>query len=555
MTDRAIVTAISPNMWYDYLVFYDSLRRLHDYPIYAICLEMSDWHLDILRQQKNVHVIVIGPDQIEEYKAFNKHWRQWFKPFYLEMIPEHDTVLWLDVDMVIMDSLEPLFEHTQRRFLVVADYFAPKTCMNQYELYKKFRLDIPREKANIVLNSGVVGFKPARDKEILKHWRRKVAIAAQDEEVAGWIALFDQGALLWTLQELGLYDNILAKKGWNYPALKHPYELASDSIEAEGLRGPRDVIDEIRLDNPTATIAHFAGLPKLAHLAEVNHPHSRGYFRRKNGNRDIRRVFVVGVEGSGLRTMAEILRRSIATESWVRHSLHPTLAREVNARHFGADFQTDDYLKRLGVFERQDCGLVCEANKNLSFFVKEIQQRLGGNAKFLVMLRDPVNLLRSRLLQFVTWPEAVHTAPPCYRDDYRHFVEKTGDNSNNYFRCRPHDNRLMNLIDLHLWEIEHTLKTVMTDLQNFSDQNHRVVWLENVGGMAHTLSSWVGGGRIDPAMAQKMAKQKYSFNTKEYSQETADWVEDQIYCRMAEIYERVGAVVRSQNLNMPYMGV
>lgn len=557
MTDRAIVTAISPNMWHDYLVFYDSIRRFHDCPIYLICLEMVNWQLEAIKHHKNVHTITMDEDRIEDYKKTHAHWRQWFKPYYMEMISEHETVLWLDIDMVILESLDPLFTHIDRQFLVVGDYFAPKSCLNKYELYKKYKLEIPKDKAHIALNSGVVGFKPIRDKEIMKLWRRKVAIAAQNEEVQSWIALFDQGALLWALQELDLYNLIILKRTWNYPAKKNPYELVTESFgeETGGVKSPNDIIENIRIDNPGAVIAHFAGLPKLAHLCEPDHNFSCTNFRRKNGGREIKRTFITGVERSGFRTLAEIFRRSTNSESWVRHGLTPTLAAEVQARHFGGDFQTHDFLHRMDLYARSDCGFVCEANKNIAFFIKEIRQKLEGSARFIITLRDPVNLIRSRLLNYVVWPDELHTAPPSYREDYRKFVLSTKDNSNNYFRCRPHTAEKMNLLDLHIWEIEHTMKHMIAVLQELPPHTWRFVWMENIRAEIFRLAQFAGKHRIEPTVAEKIARQRYSVGLKIHSQETADWVEDQLNDRMIEIYDRIGQVMNAYNVNIPFAGI
>jgi hypothetical protein len=561
MNDRVIVTAISPNMWHDYLVFYDSIRRHHDYPIYVVCLEMLNWQLEALKKNhKNVHIITINPDLIEEYKKTDTHWRQWFKPYYFDLIPEHETVLWLDSDMVILESLDPLCELAETKFVVMADFFAPKTCLNKLELYNKFKLEIPKEKANIVLNSGVIGMQPARDKHIMKMWKRKVDIAAKDKDVRSWLALFDQGALLWALQELNLYHLIMARKAWNFPAKRNPYELVTDStldgtmvqclpLETH-VTPPEDLIENIRTDNPGAVVAHFAGLPKLAHLCEPNHQHSLTYFRRKNGGKEIRRAFILGLERAGTKTLAKVLRQSCTAESWVRYGLTPTLAAEAQAKHFGGDHRTHEFLERLELYARQDCGFVCEANKNLSYFVHDIHERLQGTARFIVMLRDPVSLIRSRFLNFVTWPDLLHKAPVCYQDDYRQFMRLGRDTSNNYFRLKPHKDTDRDLIDMHIWEVEHQLQELGRTLKELPPHLYKYVWVENMRAELFHLTQFLGGQQLDPAAAEKAARAKHGTGLKICSPETLDWVESQLEERLTEIYQRISAMVA-----IPFRGV
>ncbi len=560
MNDRAIFTAISPNMWHDYLVFYDSIRRFHDCPIYLVCLEMIDWQMNALQKHKNVHVITISEDLQEEYKKTDPHWRQWFKPYYFDLIPEHETLLWLDLDIVVLESLDPLFEKAENTFFVMRDYFAPKTCLNNPELYRKFKLDIPKEKANIALNSGVIGYQPerARDRQILKLWRRKVQIAADDKDIRSWIALYDQGALLWALQELDLYNLILAKKDWNHPAVKNPYELVTDSIDLDMVQAipqgnnitpTEDIITRIREDNQGAVIAHFAGLPKLAHLCEPNHIHSLGYFRRKNGGRESRRIFVTGLERAGMRSVAEIFRRSCSTESWIRHGLRPTLAAEAHAKHLGEDYKTYEFLERMDLYTRQDCGFICEANKNIAFFMQDIFDKSNGTARFITMLRDPVDLIRSRMLNFVMWTDELHTTPAHYQEDYRKHVRSGADLTNNHYRLRPHT-PLTGLVNLHIWEVEHTLLTIMNTIRGLPEYSYKIVWVENLRAETFHLTQFAGAQKLDPRAADRAAKIKFGTGLKVASPETIEWVDDQLETRVAEIYNRITKII-----NIPYRGV
>lgn len=560
-TDRAIVTAVSSNMWHDYLVFYDSIRRHHDYHIYIVGIELTNWQINALKEHINITVLPLSPDIVAVYKASAVHWCQWYKPYYYDMIPDgHRTLLWLDVDIVILGSVDPIFEIAERRFVVMADYFAPKTCLNSPELYKKFQIDVPKEKSHIALNSGVVGFQPERDRRILKLWKRKSGLALSDKEVQSWIALFDQGCLLWALHELELTNLITPKKAWNHPAKKNPYELVSDSTKSgtmvpmwsvgNNIYSSDDLIANIRTDNPGAVVAHFAGLPKLTHLCDVNNQNSITYVRHRHGVREVRRTFIVGLERAGIQNMTNILRQSCSAECWVRHGLKPTMAAEAQALHHQTEYQTHEFLERLETYARKDCGFVCEGNKNLTYFINDIQKQLDGTARFIVMLRDPASLIRSRFLNFVTWPDQLYKTPRYYQTEYREYMQLGRDTSNNYYRLKPHDNQDRDLIDLHIWEVEHQLKTLARTFNDMSPNLYKYVWVEDIRSEIPYLSQFSGGTYIDPDTADKVARQKHGVGLKLCSQETLEWVESQIENKLAEIYQRISAFV-----TIPFRGI
>jgi hypothetical protein len=552
-------------MWDDFLVFYDSFRKFHDYPIYIIALEMPSRLVAKLRSFEKVIVIDLPKEETDKYKKVHAHWRQWYKPFYFDMIPQHETILWLDIDMVIIADLEPIFQHIERQFVVMADYFAPKTCRNNPALYEKYGPEVPIPHRDTVLNSGVVGYKPTRDYQILELWKAKVTTAINDPEVRNWIALFDQGALLWALQELQLYDVILAKREWNYPAKKNPYELNTPSKPDEDAFPPwptslsmeGNVIHQIKVDNPRAVIAHFAGLPKLAHLCVRDHVSSQNFAIQKHGGTGIQRTFVIGLERCGIRAIAEIARRSCTVENWIRVNFVPTLAAEVQAKHSGRAYETHALHERIACFRRRDCNLVMEANKNLGFFIEEIFHGLSGECRFILMLRDPVQLLKSHILNFCTWNDTLYLTPDYYQRDYRKYMALGLDGSNNYFRIRPPENQIdMNdLVGLHLWEIESSLQTIMTSLKQIPTQNWKVCWLDSLSKEILNLSRFMAGFRLDLNVAREHARIRYGANLEICGPDTVKWVTDVVNERSVEIYSRWGIILNQFGVSIPYCGI
>lgn len=524
---RAILTAVSSNLWTDYLVFYESVRRHHEYPIYVICLELTDWQLAHLAGQRGV--VAVPLDDAEIYKQADKHWRQWYKPFYFELVPKEADLLWLDVDLVVLDSLEPLFAKAEEQFFVMADYFAPKSCLNKPELYRKHHLEIAKDRSQLVLNSGVIGIQPQRDRALLKLWQRKVNLAMVDQEIRSSIALFDQGALLWAMHELGVQDQILARKSWNYPARKNPYEL-DDKLWGR-----------IKRDNPEAVIAHFAGLPKLSQLCEIDHQASLIHFRRKQPRRDTRRIIVTGLELAGIEEMAKTLRRSCQDESWVRTDLEPGLAHNVLT---GQPFPE----RRLALYARQDCALACEASHHLSHYLLEIHNKLD-TARFIILVKDPVELIRQRFLQFAIWPDVIGYTPEFYQADYRKFMadaSKYGLGASNYFRETPEETELF---DLHLWEVERSMRRLFDTIKELPPNVYRMVWAENLGADLPQLIQFAGK-QFDyrTPLAQPRRRNWCDVQSRQ-------WIEDQIAARSNEIYERTGSVLRESTLSLRYGGV
>ena len=549
-----ILTAVSPTMWNDYLVFYDSIRKFGDYRIVVIDLELTEDQQTELRQQINVHHTQISDEELKQFKTIGEHWRQWHKPsFILKCIEQCNPsyLLWLDVDLVVLDYLEELWKHTYKQFLVVQDYFAPLTCINDNELYDKYPCPVNNPKdENIALNSGVLGFEFPRDTDILRTWQDKVKIVTDDTEIKSWIKLFDQGALLWALRDMQRLNLVQQEIRWNYPAKRNPYELHTASINPDGSDfrwpipdSPRiggDIQDNILLDNyhNKPIVAHFAGAPKLNDLCNINDPKSVTYFRQRR-HIPTRRIFCVGLVRAGTHAFAEIIRRSATVECWVRHEHQPPLAREAMLKFSERHYKTKDFHNRMKIFSRVDCGIVCESNHRLGFFIQDINEQIKF-ASFILFLRNPIELVRSRLLNFAMWFGYITRMPSFYQFDFFELRNKFGIGSpyQNLFRIQP-SNFSMDPIDLHLWEITETLKITLRQLRDLPDNKYRVFWIEDLKQHLVPLAQYIGENIIDIKKLRHHANIRYGQQCIEARPETKEWIDQLVKKNVVKILSTV----------------
>ena len=554
-----ILTAVSENFWEEYITFYESVRRITDLKIVVATLELNDDQKQEITDQINVYRIGFKPKDFDLFKKFGGHWRQWFKPFYIQKcidLLDPETILWVDCDTILLQPLDPLLQATEEDFLVICDYFAPETTINDGKLYEKYDCQVDelwKEKAT--LNSGVIGIKPNRDQHIIDLWVDKIHILLNDQEARGWVKLFDQGALLWAMRELDILrliktaDKEPGTKAWNYPAKRNVYEKESSSVwcgENDQIGG--DLIGNIALDNPDAVIAHYAGLPKLSHLCELNHKQSVVALQHKP-NPPQMRLFCVGLERCGTHSFAEILRRTTYVESWIRHEHNPSLSKEAFDKFGKDEFDPTNLAHKLKLYNRKDCKLICESNHRLGFFIEEIDQSVE-NAKFVVLLRNPLSLLESRLMNYTTWDGFLDHYPGFYQLEMYGLRQKfpEGSGEQNYHRIRPHDYLQTDIIDLHIWELIRTIDIIFNKLRELPPERYEVLWLEDITRWWRNLSHFVGPLYLRISDIQKHSQIKYGKRLKS-KKATEEWASELVVQNRIKILSAFFGVLRKHGID------
>ena len=517
----AIVTAVSDNMMQDFMVFFHSIRRFHGYDIFVVNLELAPANVERLSYMHGTHVVNVDEEEVNKFKSLDKHWRQWYKPFYLKSCPHIDYALWLDADIVVLDRLDPLFAQATKSFFVIKDYFDPIYCRNEEALYRKYPVSCSKV-GQIVCNSGVLGYNPIRDKLIIDTWLDFVKTVHADLEYRRHVHLFDQGALLHTIHKLNITHTVLPYKSWNYPAKKNPYELCLPKYNnlygnyqwPNGGTLGGDIIDCIKNDNPDVILAHFAGLPKLPHLCTVNHEYSIRRNIQINSPYPQSRISIVGLERAGTHSMAEYLHRSCSSESWIRHEHIPILSYEAKAKHDGIDYKTANLEARIKILSRSDAPVIVEANHRLSFFIEDLATI--PDMKFILLIRDPVDLIRSRMRNFAVWNSIIHKSPGCYQDDfymlhkvYDKYRDRNDEHLVNTHRIRPTNINDLDIIEAHIYEVCKTLDLALEQLNNLDPTRYLILDINKIDKHINALHHFISPHFFNKHTLKVASKERY----------------------------------------------
>lgn len=322
MKRKAIITAVSDNMFYDFILLYDSLQINHaGIEIIVAALELNDENKGYINDL-NVTVIEISSESISFFKSFsNICWRQWFKPYFCQIInSDIDLALWIDADAVVINNLDPLFDKTVESFWVINDYFDPVYCLNDARIYNCLDISLKVGTDKLVLNSGVIGWSPKRDAHVIAKWYEVVKIIISDIEYTKMVRLFDQGALLIAVHWLGITDCVLTNKSWNSnPAHRKKYDV-NDYRSNMNIR--RHIYDDIKTDNFNATIVHYAGLPKISHLVEENSVVVSSILKRRNIK--CRRYYITGFSNADCILVRDKFIESVGDDSQYNLVINPT---------------------------------------------------------------------------------------------------------------------------------------------------------------------------------------------------------------------------------------
>ncbi len=561
--NQAIITAFTQDFWDDFIICYDSICRVSNVPIYVVPLDFDDEYENKLKAL-NVEILEFSEQPIKRMKKhFKDRWVQWSKPYIIKSTIEdiqEEYVLWLDVDIVVTDKIEPIFHKMTEDFVVVGDYFAPDTCLNDKRLYKEHNISIAEDKEEVALNSGVVGLHKHRDRYIIDIWIANTEKLIGNEYAKEYIALYDQGVLLWVMHELNITDKILQYDKWNARAKRNCYEYStiSNPLSIEpNFKWPipdmprmgGDTIDEVKLDNPGVIIAHFAGYPKLSQLCKINNEFSKTYImhQRRNGSRD--RLFCVGLERAGTHTIAETIRRSAIDESWVRHEFAPVLAKEVKMKLSGEDYWTQNLSERMVIYNRSDTLMLCESNHRLGFFIPEISHEVH-NAKFILMLREPIALMRSRLRNYCIWNEHINTYDEIYLDGLKTISPLFTNGSTEQNAYRITDGRERPLLDMHRWEIITTLETILNDLSEIDKSNIGIVWIDNLSDHSDEILKLSRKG-IDPTSFRQHSQMQFGQSLK--LPEAVDaWIDEQIGKYGCDYVDEFIDILRKHKIKLPF---
>lgn len=543
MTNVAVITAFTPDMADQFQIFVTSLRKLSKIPLITVILD--DQHNIDLNKYDCIQER-LNPSKISEYRSVNDpHWVQWFKPEIIKLISEKydlQVVLWLDVDIVILNDISPIVLNITDSFTVMKDYFAPASTLNAERLYDLMPSDnlLPE----LPLNSGVVGFKLPRDVSIIEKWIEKCKIAVSNKQIKECISLYDQGALIWALKDLNLLDIIVDKPEWNHCPIRNAYDVRPNKSWPCGPKSMGgDLYAEVAYDNPDNTIiAHYAGIPKITNLLQLDHPKTLEYIKHYQHARKINRkhIFVVGLERAGTHTIAEILRKSSKHPCWIRHESavefdrdNYLLCQAALDKFRGLAYDREAIQSRIHRYNRHDVCISCDSNHRLAFFIDEIKRSID-NSQFILMLRSPIQLLKSKIFNYSIWPSSFSQYPLHYQMEAHNIVAHLGEGSasQNFFRLYPQHIQDPNdwhedIIYKYVWEITQTIDVTMKQLSHLAEKDYLILWLDDLPNEIKKLKTLIGAEYLNYDIVNQLSRCKFG-SSKTASIATKEWVDSLI---------------------------
>lgn len=191
-----IVTACTQDYFQGFKLLYETLRYFDDYPITCVDLGLDADSLDWCKKN-NVKVLTMKhfvlPQMFDKWEKYTI----WIKPY---LIGGYRYTLWLDSDVIVIDSLKEAFEKIKEKpFLIRHDPQFYERAVNNYQLYKISNKPVPPINHKRV-NAGVCGFDIIRDNYILQLWRKMVNNCQIDEGIRSLVHYQDQGCLNYVLQ-------------------------------------------------------------------------------------------------------------------------------------------------------------------------------------------------------------------------------------------------------------------------------------------------------------------------------------------------------------------
>lgn len=198
-----------------------------------------------------------GPNRKEYIGRWTKTELCWLaKPFLLKN-SKFDTNLWIDVDALLINSIQPLLDQLAKGPVVCADTFNPEYAKNKKELYTK--LPIGGLPTDLVINAGVVGMNPHRDREVYDWWLHCIYKMMLDEELRPLVSCADQGALLWAIHRSRRYDMVMPDRTFNCPANFQ----SSEGVRKDYSKVGHCFLEAVKKDHPCTAIVHWLGSKKF----------------------------------------------------------------------------------------------------------------------------------------------------------------------------------------------------------------------------------------------------------------------------------------------------
>jgi hypothetical protein len=263
--DRGVLTAADAHYFPGLLGLHASVQASGAYPVLCYDLGLTDEQRAEATRCANLQVLELPPDPLIEelrqaargdpapQKPGKRTWAIWICPLLIRAAPLHDVV-WLDCDMLVLRGLEELFAMLDDGPVFTPETHAPALTPNDPELYRLLPIARSFDPGQPTVNGGVSAWRRGRDDHALDAYIRPVAAAARSSAVRQAIAWWDQGALIWAIQALGLQHRVLASAAWNLP-------IGRTGVPAEMLIWDDGLLGRLQAALPEVMILHWNGRP------------------------------------------------------------------------------------------------------------------------------------------------------------------------------------------------------------------------------------------------------------------------------------------------------
>lgn len=263
MPDEVVISATNDLYWCDFLLLYQSLRRLSESRMIVFDMGLQHYKrsLDQLcsddgRVKVLHHTEVNCP--IRDY--FNHYWWPAFlKPWLIARAGEFcSRVLWLDADILILRGLTDFFRALEHGPVFVTQEFAlPQS--NQMFLDRD---PAPCDQAVPNVCAAAIGLDTVRELSLLGEWQQRTRFDVENPLPDARPS--DQAGLNWTLRKWGVFQSAhLGGEDWHQPFYPSGPEFA---VLAGEIASGRTLIEVLADKYPMARLVHFWAHFKLRDL-------------------------------------------------------------------------------------------------------------------------------------------------------------------------------------------------------------------------------------------------------------------------------------------------
>jgi hypothetical protein len=202
-------------------------------------------------------------------------------------------------------------------------------------------------------------------------------------------------------------------------------------------------------------------------------------------------VFVIGMARSGTHSLCNIIREASASNGFVCHEDYPLLAEEAFFYMQGLAWDKQVLHDKIAKWKSHSQPLVCECNHRLGFFLDYINLEFGRQAKYIWLIRNPIDVMISDISTYAHWPAILYRYPDFFRERVEAFIVPNEKHPFNIFRLKP-PTFDWDLWKIYLWEWLTTYKEVRLNLSKIPQDQRLVFFTHNITEQYLKILDFIG---------------------------------------------------------------